>query len=172
MLPPTTELAFPAEQKETGQQFLRFQLAELSALLPLEPLAEVLKVPVHQVVPLAHMPAWVMGLYNWRGNILWMVDLGQVLGLTPLYQQAKGRSDYAVLVLRLAERDTASEVLGLMVSQVTGIERCQPQSIQPPAPSPLSAQLEPFLRGSWLAEDGRLLGILDEQAIATAVSQG
>jgi len=61
-----------------GQQFLRFHLVpDTTALLPVRQMSEVLTVPIAQVVPIPHTPAWVMGVYNWRGEILWLVDLVQ-----------------------------------------------------------------------------------------------
>ncbi len=66
------------------EQFLRFHLVpDTTLMLSITQLTEVLTIPVGQIIPIPHMPAWVMGVYNWRGEILWMVDLGQLVGLTP-----------------------------------------------------------------------------------------
>ncbi|HEY9652883.1 MAG TPA: chemotaxis protein CheW, partial [Coleofasciculaceae cyanobacterium] len=67
-----------------SEQFLRFHLLpNTTALLPIEQLTEVLTISRDQVVPIFHMPPWVMGVYNWRGEILWILDLGHLIGLTP-----------------------------------------------------------------------------------------
>ena len=61
---------------DNGEQFLRISLASNTlALLPVQYLSEVLTMPNGQIMPIPHMTPWVMGAYNWRGEILWMVDL-------------------------------------------------------------------------------------------------
>ena len=73
------------EAAKEQQQFLRFHLApDLNAALPVEQMTEVFTVATTKVVPIPHMPPWVIGVYNWRGEILWLVDLGYLLGGTPL----------------------------------------------------------------------------------------
>lgn len=83
-----------------GEQFLRLYLdSETGALLPITQLTEVLNVPCSQVMPIPHMHSWMMGVYNWRGEILWLVDLAHLVGITPLYQQALTSSSHTVIVL-------------------------------------------------------------------------
>lgn len=68
----------------TSEQFLRFHLLpDTTVLLPIQQLTEVLTIPRSQIVPIFQMPTWVMGAYNWRGEVLWIVDLGYLVGLTP-----------------------------------------------------------------------------------------
>ena len=80
-----TQLGSELEKK----QFLRFFLhPDTNLMLPIKQITEVLKIQFGQIVPIPQMPAWVMGVYNWRGNILWMIDLGHLVGLNSWYQQA------------------------------------------------------------------------------------
>ncbi|GBF83604.1 chemotaxis signal transduction protein [Aphanothece sacrum FPU3] len=86
----SNNLTLPSPTGETRnrsslEQFLRFDLVpDTTLMLPVAQLTEVLTVPLGQIVPIPHMPPWVMGIYNWRGEILWMVDLGHLLGLNSL----------------------------------------------------------------------------------------
>ena len=83
-----------------GEQFLRLYLdGETGALLPISQLTEVLNVSYSQVMPIPHMYPWIMGVYNWRGEILWLVDLANLVGITPMYQQGLTSSNYTVVVL-------------------------------------------------------------------------
>ena len=162
-----------------GQQFLRFHLLpDTTALLPVNHLVEVLTIPIGQIVPIPHMPAAVMGIYNWRGEILWMVDLGQLIGLPPLHQQASSTSTYAVIVihehsttLSRQHRGTQSrrKMLGLVVHQVEDIERCDPDLIQSPAAAMLTPALVPFLRGHWLNPEGEIQLVLEAGSILAGV---
>ena len=81
-------------------QYLRFYLEpDTKIILPVRQITEVLKIPVGQIVPIPHMPPWVMGVYNWRGNILWMLDLGHLFGLDSWYQSGINTSNYTAIVL-------------------------------------------------------------------------
>jgi len=157
------------------EQFLRLHLAHNTiALLPLQQLTEVLTIPIGQIVPIPHMRAWVIGVYNWRGEILWMVDLGHLVGLTPWYQQTSSASAHQAVVLRVYSNNTSStkvkiKMLGLVVNRVEDIEWCNSDSIQSPPSSTVTAELVPFLRGYWVKANGEVLTVLDGEAIMRAM---
>ena len=152
-----------------SQQFLRFHLIpHTTALLPIQQLTEVLTIPTGQIVPISHMPPWVMGVYNWRGEILWMLDLGHLIGLTPWYQQENNTSVYTAIVLQSHPPTTTtvkSLMLGLIVNRVEDIEWCNPDLIQSPPSSPMTLDLLPFLQGYWLKSNGDMLAVIDGSAI-------
>jgi positive phototaxis protein PixI len=68
-------------ESRTDRQFLRFQVyPNLMALIEIEVVTELLNILIDRVVPMPHLPPAVMGVYNWRGEILWIVDLAMLLG--------------------------------------------------------------------------------------------
>lgn len=151
---------------DTSEPFLRLYLPEMSVLLPVQQLGEVLSIPIGQIVPIPHMPAWVMGVYNWRGEILWMIDLGHLCGLTPWYEQKTHGSTHSAIVLQVHSRKTLptsrkSQILGLVVNQVGDLEWCDPEVIRSVAPSTLMPELAPLLRGYWWQPEGDMLTILE-----------
>ncbi len=159
-----------------GKQFLRFNLGgETTALLPVNQMTEVLTIPVSLVVPIPHMPAWVIGVYNWRGEILWLVDLGHLIGLAPLYQQEITRSNYTAIVTHSAAQVTSKQrggsqisgrkMLGLVVNGVEDMEWCDTNLIQSPPQSAVTPELVPFLRGYWMKPNGEMLIVLEGEAI-------
>jgi positive phototaxis protein PixI len=153
------------------EQFLRLHLPDTTALLSVHQLTEVLTIPSTQIVPMPHMPAWIMGIYNWRGEILWMVDLGHLCGFIPWYQQPIRTSVHAVAVLQVRDPSSLStkhDRLGLVVNAVEDIEWCDPAAIQP-LPSTITSELAQFLRGYWWKTDDDMLAILDGAAIIQAM---
>lgn len=153
-----------------SQPFLRLYLPEMSVLLPVRQVAEVLNIASPQIVPLPHLPAWVMGVYNWRGEILWMVDLGHLCGLTPWYQQSNRSSNHAAAILQVKQHKplaygTKSQTLGLVVNQVGELEWCNPEFIQSVPPTTLSPELAALLHGYWWQADGDVLAVLNGEAI-------
>lgn len=147
------------------KQFLRLSPnAQTVVLLPTEQLNEVLTVSTEQIAPMPGMSPWIMGTYNWRGNILWLVDLGYLAGLKPLYQQPS-TSSYMVTVLQF----DSSEAIGLVVNRVGNIERCTLDSIQPVL-SATDNKLTEFLQGYWLKSEREILAVLKPDSILQALS--
>ena len=171
-------LTTPKVSRRSQQQFLRFHLEpDTEAMIPVSQLSEVLTIALGQIVPIPHLPPWVLGVYNWRGEILWMVDLGHLLGLTPWHQQSTRRSHYRTIILNgevgYHEKQKKSgfksqdrnQMLGLVVSQVEDIEWCNPDDIQSPPTASVNAKLIPFLRGFWVKPNGDIISTLDGQSI-------
>jgi positive phototaxis protein PixI len=170
-----TQLITSLPSSSATEQFLRFHLLpNTTALLPIEQLTEVLTIPRGQIVPIFNMPAWVMGAYNWRGEILWVIDLGHLVGLTPWHQQAVNTSAFTAVVLQARPSRTKSshvnsEMLGLIVNRVEDIEWCSPDWIQSPPASTVTPELVPFLRGYWLKPNNDMLAVLDGNALIAAM---
>ena len=165
-----------------GQQFLRFHLVpDTTAMLPVDQMKEVLTMAVREIVPIPYMPPWVMGVHNWRGEILWMVDLGHLVGLAPLYNQTINRSTYTAIVIHGGQQvpsrqgsgsqTTGRKTLGLVVNRVEDMEWCNPDLIQSPPQSAIKLELLPFLRGYWLKSNGEILVVLDGNSIIAGIPQ-
>ena len=155
------------------EQFLRFHLEpDLNAALPVDQMTEVFTVSTTKVVPIPHMPPWVIGVYNWRGEILWLIDLGYLLGGTPLYQQTSSRSLYTAIVVnsqqaggRQGSSTAGKKMLGLAVNRVEDMEWFNSDLIQSPPESAVNPALVPFLRGYWLKNNGEIVVVLDGNSI-------
>lgn len=177
--PPTQESALVLAS-EMGEQFLQLYLPKMTVLLPVHQLTEVATIPVGQIVPMPHMPPYVMGVFNWRGEILWMVDLGHLCGLTPWYEQPTYGSTHSAIVLQLRRRQpispsrkstsAKSQTLGLVVNKIGDIEHCNPDAIQSLPPSTVTPKLAPLLRGYWWKPEGDMFAVLDGEAIISAMS--
>jgi positive phototaxis protein PixI len=166
-------------QKKEEEQFLRFhQSPGHQVMLPVKQITEVLKIDVGQIIPIPQMPPWVMGVYNWRGDILWMLDLGHLIGFDSWYQREINTSSYTAIVLAPNKKkqdpknqDKGSEnlSLGLIITRVEDIEWCDTETIQSPPASAVTSTLAPFLRGYWLKQNGEMILALDGQAILAAM---
>lgn len=166
----TTTDIVPVSSVNT-EQFLRLYLAEMAVLLSVKQLAEVLTVAVEQITPIPHMPAWMMGVHNWRGEVLWMIDLGHLCGLTPWYEQAAYGSTYSAVVLQVSLRSAPAkkQTLGMVVSRIGEMEWCDPNVIQSLPLSSITPEIAAFLRGYWWKSDEDILAVLDGEAIFGAM---
>lgn len=144
---------------ETRQRLLRFPLdRQDSALLPLEQITEVLRVNVAEILPVPEMPICVLGICNWRGEMLWIVDLNLFLGCPSLRQQEQVLVTPAVMVVQVND-----QAVGLMVSQVNDIELHELEQLQLAAPGLFPPKLLPFVLGALPGGKGT---VLDIKAIA------
>lgn len=171
----------PAQTAASSTEFLRLRLtAQLPILLPIQQLTEVLNVPENQIMPIPDLPAWIMGVYNWRGEILWMVDLGHLCGLAPWYQQPINRAVHSAVVLNGRTSDASAKsdskgAVGIVVRQVEEIESFNSKAIQPALSTALlpdlGSKLTQFATGYWQKSEHEILAILDAAAILNAMPQ-
>lgn len=144
-------------------QLLTFSLTpENQAMLPTDRLAEVLSLEQSHIIPIPDMPPAVMGVCNWRGQILWLVDLAYLLGLGALFAQDLYHIKHTVLVVR-----SKSKVLGLAVNKVGHLMGCDHSQILPPPTIALPQMqvLSLCLKGQIMNSDGRNLLVLDADVI-------
>ncbi len=164
----------PRPEISTDQQFLQLYLeAEILTLLSIEHLVEIMTIPMGQVVPIFQMPSWVMGVYNWRGEVLWMVDLNHLVGFSPWYQQQGYTSKHMTVVIRSRSKAGPSAkdvVLGLVVNRIENIVLCEPDHIQAPSDFVVARNLVPFLKGVWPNPDGETCWVLDGETILKTIA--
>lgn len=115
--------------------------AEETALLPLTSIQQVLKIPVTEVLPVPHMPDCVLGIYNWRGEMVWLVDLAQQLGFSSVLLDSHRLEAVNAIIIQ-----NDRQCLGIVVPRVYEIETHSLQQLQPP-PSAFPAKLLSFLQG-------------------------
>lgn len=153
-------MAGASQTQEQTQQFLSFHLPpDAQAMLPTEQLTEILSLAPSQIVPIPDLPPAVMGACNWRGEVLWLVDLGQLLGFEPLHAQGFYHAHYSIIVIH-----DRGKIVGLAVHQVGQMILCDPAQIQSP-PTQITPELTVCLRGCWLRPTGEFFLVLDGMAL-------
>ena len=114
-------------QYQQARKFLRFYLGvdnhtNLSmtnrdlALLEAEIVTEVIKISPQEILPVPQMPYCVLGIYSWRSEMLWVVDLENLLGYPPALNNADEDSTILVMVVQVQ-----GQSMGLVVSQIDNI---------------------------------------------------
>lgn len=144
---------------ETGERLLRFPLGDQdNALLPLNQITEIVRVNVAEILPVPEMPNQVLGICNWRGEMLWLIDLNHLVGCLPLFQQRPVLVPPVVMVVQVN-----GQSVGLVVPQVNDIELHDLQQLQPAAVGLFPPKLLPFVLGAIRGGNGI---VLDVTAIA------
>jgi positive phototaxis protein PixI len=160
-------------QSQSGElQFLTFPLGEdTSAMLPVTQLAEVLSLAYAQIMPIPDLESWILGVYNWRGEMLWVVDLAGLVGLPPLHQQLRNASNCKVMVSKIKPSlDAAPIYLGLAVKGVEDMYWCGIDEIKSAPNTAITAGLTPYLAGYTLSPSGQMLMALDAAAMTERIN--
>jgi positive phototaxis protein PixI len=146
---------------ETRQPLLRFPLSSQdSALLSLEQIVEIIKIDSTEILPVPEMPSCVLGLCNWRGEILWLLDFNDFTGYPSPFQQEQGQGQRSLVVMVL---QVENQSVGIGVSQVNDVELHDLQSLQTATPGLFPPGLLPLIAG---VLPGCLDAVLDMKAIA------
>ncbi|MFB2935855.1 chemotaxis protein CheW [Aerosakkonemataceae cyanobacterium BLCC-F154] len=145
-----------------GEKFLRFQLGEEGiGLLPLNVIKQVMQVSVAEILTVPQMPACVLGIYNWRGEMLWMVDIGKFMGFPNL--ATGGLENLMAIAIQVED-----QYLGLIVQQINDIELHDLNQVNMPSLGLFSPEILPYLEGYLIGADKEVLMVLNGEAIAQA----
>jgi len=136
-------LLSPPTEIEPLQKFLRFRLDPTqSMLLAVEEIAAVQTIPISDILPVPQMSACVLGMSNWRGESLWLVDLSQQLGFMSIAQQAQRLTNLNAIVVQFDRK-----ALGWVVPEIDEIEEYNPDTLQHPSPDLFSQSISAFIKG-------------------------
>jgi positive phototaxis protein PixI len=125
------------------QSFLSFAVnAQVSGLLPSLQLVEILAMTIDEIVPIAGMPAAVMGVCNWRGEVLWLLDFSLQLQTERLCDRGLRQPQYNIMIAQ-----THQGPIGIVVESVGQMQWLDPSTIMP-APSAQTG-----IQGYWKSLD-------------------
>ncbi|MEA5515792.1 chemotaxis protein CheW [Nodularia sp. UHCC 0506] len=146
---------------ENKQKFLSLNLGTRdTAVISLQQITEVFQVSLADICGVPQMPSCVLGIYNWRGEMLWLVDLEEMLGYPPVLQEANLLSNMMAIVL---ERE--GKHLGLLVRSLMDIEWLDSNQIKPPSAELFYPAMLPFLQGYLINSAEEMVLSLDATAI-------
>lgn len=149
------------EDRHRSLQFLTFELSsDTRAMLAATQAVEILQLPMPRITPIPGMAAWVLGAYNWRGEMIWIVDLPQLLELAPLGDQGSATAHYSIAIVSME-----STYLGLAVPSVGDLYSGEPDDIRSFPGEVATPALASVLQGYILSEDEEILLVLDAEAI-------
>jgi positive phototaxis protein PixI len=146
---------------EKQQKFLSFNLGVGdTAVISLDQITEVLQISWGDICGVPQMPSYILGVYNWRDEMLWLVDLDEMLGYPPLSQTANMVVKMMAIVL-----EENGKYLGLLVRQLMDIEWLDPHQMKAASAELFSPSISPFLQGYFMNDEEKMILNLDAEAI-------
>lgn len=138
-----------------GELHLRFFLSSGSEFaLGATGITEVMQQATDRITPIPNSSSLLLGTINLRGQVIWVADLGQLLGdSVPLSLEAE------IPVIAIAAQEM---ILGLAIARLGEMEWLDTAQLQ--SATEISSRLAPYIQGEWLI-DNAPLRLLDPQAI-------
>ncbi len=143
-----------SEATTSGAKHVLFLLDGTQYAIPLENVLEIQRLP--RVTALPHVPEWLRGVTNLRGDILSVVDLRVLLSLNETPNSTAQR----LLVVRSTREEL---VIGWVVDRVIGIRGVAPGEVKSYA-AQTGDSVAPFIQGL-VERDGRFMAVLDVDII-------
>ncbi|GAC1469577.1 MAG: chemotaxis protein CheW [Chamaesiphon sp.] len=150
---------FQQLESRKGELHLRFYVpSESEFALPAIGIREVISASPDMITSIPNASSLLLGTLNWRGQVIWIADLGQFLGVDLLLNTDRPE----IPVIAVEDQDT---IIGLAVDRIVGMDWLEIEQIQPAKNVPDS--MAPFLRGEWLSNDEKnpYLRLLDQISI-------
>jgi positive phototaxis protein PixI len=143
-------------QNDQASRFLDCWLSgENRILIPLSHIQAVFQLSPTDILPIPNMPDCVVGVHNYRGELLWIVDLSTQLGLGML-NVSPGTA--AMSAIALTDQNMT---LGVLVTQVLDIQT-HPSNLNTDLSHLFPASVVPYLSG-YLPHLG--IGVLDVMTV-------
>lgn len=140
----------------TGDIFLQVQLDDrTTAVIPMLQTQEAIILPTSRISVIPNLPSPVLGLFNRRSSLLWLVDLPEILGLEPVDRHV---NNYDVALLKVGQTP-----LAVAVRSIRGVARFAKEEIVPPIGN-VNPAFKPYLSG-WILQDQQLILVLNAESI-------
>ncbi len=143
--------------------YLKFRLeSDIPAAISVRSVQEAFMLPARQLTTMPNMPAALLGLTNRRNQVVWVIDLAQLLGVSIF--------DATVQQFSLLLIQVGMVKIGLAVQRIEGMVRLAQDAIQAPI-GQMSLSLLPYLQGCALQQQEahqEILLLLDAEAIVQA----
>ena len=106
------------ERQQQGERFLQFSLRkEIKGLVSLADLQGTSEILLTNILPVPRVAEYWLGLTNWQGEAIWMLDIAQLVGATNWYRQNPVKKFGMAMLIGME-----SQTVGLLVENIWGIE--------------------------------------------------
>ena len=153
------------------RKFLQFQLGQSEkvhkstsqgdiALLDAELVTEVIMIAPQDILPVPQMFYCVLGIYSWRSEMLWIVDLENLLGYPPPLTDDNPNRELLIMVVQYE-----GQSIGLMVSGIDNLIERDLSKFKSSSPEIFSEDILPFLKGYFTSAENEIVMLIDAEEI-------
>lgn len=148
-------------QQKEGERFLQFSLqGGINALIPLADLHGTMEVSLQEILPVPQVDQFWLGIINWQGEAIWIVDLGVLIGSSHWCQQDNILPSGTVILIAIE-----GNIIGLLVEEVNGIETYESQLCLPMTGLSPNPRWETVFKGYFLSDTGEPYLVFDTTSL-------
>ncbi len=112
------------------QEYFHLNIRQsVGLLIPITDTVEVVTCQRDEICPIPGVVSPIRGVLNQRGRLLWIVGLGDLLGLPPLSEKKRPQDQLTVVII--SSQQEANLRLGGVVSRLQGIVSVSDDAIRP-----------------------------------------
>ena len=154
----SSAIAVRSIPEQLGQVYLKFDLgAKVPVVVPMNYVREAISRSLQHLTPMPEMPSYVLGLMHRQAQVMWAIDLAQLLEIGHINAHL---ADQDFIILRVGETYAA-----IAVHQIHGSTWLSAEEIQPSLSH--STGQSHYLSGCVLKKQ-EVMFVLDAEAIVQA----
>ncbi|NES72696.1 MAG: hypothetical protein F6K24_49620, partial [Okeania sp. SIO2D1] len=109
------------QQLFRSTQFLYIEIDRtLQTILSTDDLDEVITLDYRKILQIPGMPTVVTGVFQWHGEIMWLIDIAYLMGFNPLL--STGYNQEKIRVVKVKYQDNYLGILVQKVGELINIE--------------------------------------------------
>lgn len=139
-----------------GELHLRFYTGVQELALSAIAIREVISIAPDRITPIPNTSPLILGALNLRGRVIWVADLGQLLGESTVLNTERAE----ISIIAVEDQEI---IVGLAVDKIVGMEWLNIEAVK--TLTNTADNVAAFCRGEWLFADNQHLRLLDAKAI-------
>lgn len=140
-----------------GERFLQFSLKKgINGLVPLAELQGTIEIALTDILPVPQIAQYWLGITNWKGEAIWILDLAQLLGAPNWCMKQSIATSGMAMLIAIDER-----TIGLLVEEIEGIKTYNSSHCLPVAKIKTTAKMKSLFQGYFLNSNSEPSMVLD-----------
>ncbi|NEN92124.1 MULTISPECIES: chemotaxis protein CheW [unclassified Okeania] len=128
----------------------------LQTILSTDDLDEVITLDYRQILQIPGMPAVVTGVFQWHGEIMWLIDIAYLMGFNPLLSTGYNQEKFRVVKVKYKDN-----YLGILVQKVGELINIETKNITLLKQKKVNSPVEKFIKGTCTNSAGEKMMIVD-----------
>lgn len=149
------------QQLFRSTQYLCIEVNQtLETILSTDDLDEVITLEYRKILQIPGMPTVVAGVFQWHGEIIWLIDIAYLMGFNPLLSTGYNQEKFRVVKVKYKDN-----YLGILVQKVGNLINVETKNITLLKQKKVNSSLAKFVKGTCTNSAGEKMMIVDIEKI-------
>lgn len=149
------------QQLFRSTQYLCIEVNQtLQTILSTDDLDEVITLDYQKILQIPGMPTVVAGVFQWHGEIMWLIDIAYLMGFNPLLSTGYYQEKFRVVKVKYK-----GKYLGILVQKVGELINVETKNITLVKQKKVNSHVEKFIKGTCTNSAREKMMIVDIEKI-------